>query len=59
MAQKFEPDESLRNLQEEMAKLYLHQKSRGGIIDPDAADSKVLLVTETVRILGTAQCYFF
>ena len=44
-----EPDDKLRELQEYMSALYVHQKEKGGIIDPEAADSKVLLVNEPVR----------
>lgn len=43
-----EPDAKLRELQEYMSALYIQQKEKGGIIDPDAADSKVLLVNEPV-----------
>ncbi|XP_052121375.1 E3 ubiquitin-protein ligase RNF25 isoform X2 [Frankliniella occidentalis] len=41
-----EPDAKLRELQDYMSALYIQQKEKGGIIDPDAADSKVLLVNE-------------
>lgn len=44
-----EPDEKLREMQDYMCALYIQQKEKGGIIDPDAADSKVLLVNEPVR----------
>lgn len=45
-----EPDEKLREMQDYMSALYIQQKEKGGIIDPDAADSKVLLVNEPVRL---------
>lgn len=45
-APRFEVTHELRNLQQSMAKLYLRQKQRGGIIDPERDDSKLLLVTE-------------
>ncbi|XP_034241465.1 E3 ubiquitin-protein ligase RNF25 isoform X2 [Thrips palmi] len=41
-----EPDEKLREMQDYMSALYIQQKEKGGIIDPDAADNKVLLVNE-------------
>lgn len=49
-ARNFEMDEQLKSLQQKMAALFRHQQSRGGIIDPDADDSK-LLVTEVVNLL--------
>ncbi|XP_069705618.1 E3 ubiquitin-protein ligase RNF25 [Periplaneta americana] len=46
-ARQFELSDELRSLQRQMAALFSHQKSRGGIIDPEAEESKLLLVTET------------
>lgn len=46
-ARQFELDDELRDLQQKMAALFSYQKSRGGIIDPEAEDSKLLLVTNT------------
>lgn len=49
-ARNFELDENLLMLQNKMAALFKHQQSRGGIIDLEAEESKLLLVTGTVRI---------
>ncbi|KAK3908439.1 E3 ubiquitin-protein ligase RNF25 [Frankliniella fusca] len=46
-----EPDAKLRELQDYMSALYIQQKEKGGIIDPDAADSKVLLVNEPYYVV--------
>lgn len=46
-ARQFELSDELRSLQRQMAALFSHQKRRGGIIDPEAEDSKLLLVTDT------------
>jgi E3 ubiquitin-protein ligase RNF25 len=46
-ARQFELSDELRGLQKQMAALFSHQKRRGGIIDPEAEDSKLLLVTDT------------
>ena len=46
-ARQFELSDELRSKQKQMAALFSYQKSRGGIIDPEAEDSKLLLVTET------------
>ncbi|PSN46697.1 hypothetical protein C0J52_06394 [Blattella germanica] len=46
-ARQFELNDELRNLQRQMATLFNYQKRRGGIIDPEAEDSKLLLVTDT------------
>lgn len=46
-----EPDEKLREMQDYMSALYIQQKEKGGIIDPDAADSKVLLVNEPYYVV--------
>lgn len=46
-AKHFELNDELRSLQERMAALFTHQKERGGIIDPEAEESKLLLVTDT------------
>lgn len=50
-ARKFEIDDQLKTLQQKMAALFRHQQSRGGIIDPEADDSK-LLVTEPVSFFN-------
>ena len=47
-ARNFELDENLVTLQKKMAALFKHQQSRGGIIDLEAEESKLLLVTGTV-----------
>ncbi|XP_071444891.1 E3 ubiquitin-protein ligase RNF25 [Hetaerina americana] len=44
-APPFEVTKELRALQHQMADLYLHQKSRGGIIDINAEQNKLLLLT--------------
>ncbi|KAK7862256.1 hypothetical protein R5R35_008133 [Gryllus longicercus] len=46
-ARQFELNDELRSLQQKMASLFSYQKSRGGIIDPEADDSKLVLVTNT------------
>lgn len=37
----------LRALQAKMAALFLHQQSRGGIIDVEAEESKLLVLTDS------------
>jgi len=54
-ARQFELSDELRSLQRQMASLFSHQKRRGGIIDPEAEDSKLLLVTDTV-VSDTSRC---
>lgn len=49
-AKHFELNDELRSLQERMAALFTHQKERGGIIDPEAEESKLLLVTDTPEV---------
>ncbi|XP_046388393.1 E3 ubiquitin-protein ligase RNF25 [Ischnura elegans] len=44
-APPFEVTKELRALQHQMADLYLYQKSRGGIIDVNAEQNKLLLLT--------------
>ncbi|KAG8230805.1 hypothetical protein J437_LFUL010585 [Ladona fulva] len=44
-APPFELTNELRDLQHQMAALYMHQKSQGGIIDVNADQSKLLLLT--------------
>lgn len=56
-ARQFEVSDELRNLQRQMASLFSHQKRRGGIIDPEAEDSKLLLVTDTV-VSDTSRCWY-
>ncbi|XP_028143169.1 E3 ubiquitin-protein ligase RNF25 [Diabrotica virgifera virgifera] len=46
-AQKFEVTSDLRILQEHMKELFTYQKSKGGIIDIEAEENKLLLITET------------
>lgn len=50
-ARNFELDENLLMLQKKMAALFKHQQSRGGIIDLEAEESKLLLVTGAVSFL--------
>lgn len=50
-ARNFELNDELKTLQQQMATLFRHQQSRGGIIDPEAEESKLLLVTEPVSLL--------
>lgn len=45
-AQNFEVTSDLRILQEKMKRLFCYQKSRGGIIDIEAEENKLLLITE-------------
>lgn len=45
-AQKFEVSSDLKVLQEQMKQLFSYQKSRGGIIDIEAEENKLLLITE-------------
>ncbi|EEB14705.1 RING finger protein, putative [Pediculus humanus corporis] len=47
-ARNFELDENLLALQKKMAALFKHQQSRGGIIDVEAEETKLLLVTSPV-----------
>ncbi|KAK6625488.1 hypothetical protein RUM43_005786 [Polyplax serrata] len=47
-ARNFEIDDNLLALQKKMAALFKHQQSRGGIIDLEAEESKLLLVTSPV-----------
>lgn len=44
-AQQFEVTTELKKLQSQMKDLYVHQKNRGGIIDVDAEENKLLLRT--------------
>lgn len=44
-AKNFEVTAELRALQAQMARLYLYQQSRGGIIDVEAEESKLLVLT--------------
>ncbi|KAJ8919745.1 hypothetical protein NQ315_006274 [Exocentrus adspersus] len=46
-AQNFEVTSDLRHLQERMKQLFTYQKSRGGIIDIEAEENKLLLITES------------
>lgn len=46
-AQNFEITSDLRKLQAQMRDLYIYQKSRGGIIDVDAEENKLLLITNS------------
>lgn len=46
-AQQFEITSDLRKLQAQMRDLYIYQKSRGGIIDVDAEENKLLLITNS------------
>jgi len=48
-ALNFELTEELKNLQRQMASLFIYQQKRGGIIDLEAEENKNLLVTQTVR----------
>lgn len=44
-AQQFELTRELKQLQSQMKDLYVYQKNRGGIIDIDAEENKLLLRT--------------
>jgi E3 ubiquitin-protein ligase RNF25 len=60
-ARQFELSDELRSLQRQMAALFNHQKRRGGIIDPEAEDSKLLLVTDRT-VSGTlvvVKCLYY
>lgn len=46
-AQNFEVTNELKLLQAKMNELFSYQKSRGGIIDPEAEENKLLLITGT------------
>ncbi|KAL1502369.1 hypothetical protein ABEB36_007517 [Hypothenemus hampei] len=46
-AQKFEVTHELKLLQQEMQQLFNYQKSRGGIIDIEAEENKLLLITNS------------
>lgn len=46
-AQKFEVTQDLKILQEKMQQLFSYQKSRGGIIDIEAEENKLLLITNS------------
>ncbi|KAF7269430.1 hypothetical protein GWI33_017534 [Rhynchophorus ferrugineus] len=46
-AQKFELTHELKLLQENMQKLFSYQKSKGGIIDIEAEENKLLLITNS------------
>ncbi|XP_060520195.1 E3 ubiquitin-protein ligase RNF25 [Cylas formicarius] len=46
-AQNFELTRDLRIFQEKMKELYNYQKSRGGIIDVEAEENKLLLITNS------------
>ncbi|GLV45063.1 uncharacterized protein CBL_14364 [Carabus blaptoides fortunei] len=46
-ARQFEVTAELRALQAKMAALFLHQQSRGGIIDVEAEESKLLVLTDS------------
>ncbi|XP_067011175.1 E3 ubiquitin-protein ligase RNF25 [Anabrus simplex] len=48
-ARHFELSDELRSLQEQMAALFSYQKQRGGIIDLEAEESKLVLVTDPQR----------
>lgn len=48
-AQQFEITSDLRKLQAQMRDLYIHQKNRGGIIDVDAEENKLLLITNSAE----------
>ncbi|KAF4528763.1 hypothetical protein B566_EDAN016950 [Ephemera danica] len=52
-AHNFELTDELRSLQRRMSALYLKQQSKGGIIDPEAEDSKLLLVTQNPQAPGS------
>ncbi|XP_058459888.1 E3 ubiquitin-protein ligase RNF25 [Malaya genurostris] len=43
-APRFELTDELKSLQAQMTRLYLHQKSRGGIIDLDAKEGNVIAI---------------
>ncbi|XP_019868853.2 E3 ubiquitin-protein ligase RNF25 [Aethina tumida] len=46
-AQNFEVTNDLRMLQAKMKELFIYQKKRGGIIDIEAQENKLLLITES------------
>jgi len=46
-AQNFEVTKELKILQEKMQQLFIYQKSRGGIIDIEAEENKLLLITNS------------
>ncbi|XP_030754591.1 E3 ubiquitin-protein ligase RNF25 [Sitophilus oryzae] len=46
-AQKFELTKDLKMLQEKMQQLYVYQKNKGGIIDIEAEENKLLLITNS------------
>lgn len=46
-AQNFEVTSDLKILQEKMKRLFSYQQSRGGIIDIEAEENKLLLITDT------------
>jgi E3 ubiquitin-protein ligase RNF25 len=46
-AQNFQVTKELQMLQAQMRKLFIYQKSRGGIIDVEAEENKLLLITES------------
>lgn len=46
-AQKFEVTQDLRLLQQKMQQLFNYQKSKGGIIDIEAEENKLLLITNS------------
>lgn len=48
-AQQFELTSELRKLQMQMQDLFIYQKNRGGIIDVDAEENKLLLVTNSTE----------
>ncbi|XP_049539019.1 E3 ubiquitin-protein ligase RNF25 [Anopheles darlingi] len=43
-APRFQVTDELKTLQARMARLYMHQKSRGGIIDPEAEETPVIAI---------------
>lgn len=46
-AQKFEVTQDLKMLQQKMQQLFNYQKSKGGIIDIEAEENKLLLITNS------------
>lgn len=46
-AQNFEVTKELQMLQMQMRELFIYQKNKGGIIDIEAEESKLLLITES------------
>lgn len=47
----FEVTNELKGLQERMSNLFMHQKSRGGIIDLDAEENNVISIDSDDEVL--------